>query len=126
MKTKRDSTNTAAPAAAEQQPLEAQTLKAPADSGKRLHIPPELTTPNERRAFALAYRRTLDGRKLDYMPGSLIAALCKGIAAAVFHAERIARETGIAAEAIAAALTGATPEEPNRKALLDAGAPIDG
>ena len=93
---------------------------------RKVSIPPELTKPNERRAFALAYRRTLDGRKLDFMPGALISALCKGIAAAVFHAERIARETGIAAEAIAAALTGATPEEPNRKALLDAGAQIDG
>ena len=95
-------------------------------ANRKVSIPPELTKPNERRAFALAYRRTLDGRKLDFMPGALIPALCKGIAAAVFHAERIARETGIAAEALAAALTGATPEEPNRKALLDAGAQIDG
>ena len=128
MKTKRSSKNTAAPSAASVEPSsEAQTLKAPAESGKpRLHIPPELTTNTERRAFALAYRRTLDGRKLDFMPGALIPALCKGIAAAVFHAERIARETGIAAEALAAALTGTTPEEPNRAALLDAGAQIDG
>ena len=95
-------------------------------ANRKVSIPPELTKPNERRAFALAYRRTLDGRKLDFMPGALIPALCKGIAAAVFHAERIARETGIAAEAIAAALTGTTPEEPNRAALLDAGAQIDG
>ena len=95
-------------------------------ANRKVSIPPELTKPNERRAFALAYRRTLDGRKLDFMPGALIPALCKGIAAAVFHAERIARETGIAAEALAAALTGTTPEEPNRAALLDAGAQIDG
>ena len=64
-------------------------------ANRKVSIPPELTKPNERRAFALAYRRTLDGQKLDFMPGALIPALCKGIAAAVFHAERIARETGI-------------------------------
>ena len=107
-------------------PQVSETTAQPDPANRKISIPPELTKPNERRAFALAYRRTLDGRKLDFMPGALVSALCKGIAAAVFHAERIARETGIAAEAIAAALTATTPEEPNRKALLDAGAQIDG
>ena len=107
-------------------PQVSETTAQRDSANRKVSIPPELTKPNERRAFALAYRRTLNGRKLDFMPGALIPALCKGIAAAVFHAERIARETGIAAEALAAALTGSTPEEPNRAALLDAGAQIDG
>lgn len=122
MKTKQNAKTTANQEPADGKPLEAPGLKGSAG----VQIRADLVNANERRAFALAYRRTQAGQKLDFMPGGLISALCRGIAAAVFHAERVARETGIAAEAIAAALTGQTPEEPNRAALLDAGAQIDG
>ena len=64
-----------------------------------LTIPPEIVNNNERRAYALAYRRTMAGRKLDFMPGSMIAVLCRGIAAAVFTMQEIGREIETATRA---------------------------
>ena len=67
-------------------PQVSETTAQRDSANRKVSIPAELTKPNERRAFALAYRRTLDGRKLDFMPGALIPALAGAVtdAAGIF------------------------------------------
>ena len=99
--------NTAALSAAAGSPLEGEARTASADSVKSteantapaIHIPADITEPAARRAYALAFRRTAAGRKLDYMPPRLIPALCRGIAAAFWLMQKAGQtiETATAA-----------------------------